>query len=181
MALNVLNEELSQDDHQSKDEARVGTNNSKQILIVSTWRSGSSFFGQLLQSYPGVFYLYEPMHGMVDDGSNYQKREFLTKVLHCNFQDQQLKTFIEKKKEKRFGSFTLDNRSLRFMNICRSVSKSMCYDSVFWSQVCPIFKIRLIKSVIIHVAATRELLQDPQLNLQIILLVRDPRCLPFKI
>ena len=31
------------------------------ILVVSTWRSGSSFFGDLLQSHPGTLYVYEPL------------------------------------------------------------------------------------------------------------------------
>jgi hypothetical protein len=29
--------------------------------MVSTWRSGSSFLGQLIASWPGVFYFFEPM------------------------------------------------------------------------------------------------------------------------
>ena len=31
------------------------------IIIVATWRSGSSFFGALLNAYPGTFYSYEPL------------------------------------------------------------------------------------------------------------------------
>jgi hypothetical protein len=37
------------------------TSSTKRILIVSTWRSGSSFLGQLIASSPGVFYSFEPM------------------------------------------------------------------------------------------------------------------------
>ena len=33
----------------------------KYILIVSTWRSGSTFFGDLLTQYPGTYYSYEPL------------------------------------------------------------------------------------------------------------------------
>ena len=29
--------------------------------IVTSWRSGSTFFGQILQSHPGTFYHYEPL------------------------------------------------------------------------------------------------------------------------
>ena len=31
------------------------------VLIVSTWRTGSSFIGLLLASHPGTFYFYEPL------------------------------------------------------------------------------------------------------------------------
>lgn len=34
----------------------------KRILIVSTWRTGSSFLGDLILSAPSVFYSYEPLH-----------------------------------------------------------------------------------------------------------------------
>ena len=34
----------------------------KNILIATTWRSGSSFFGNILNQYPGTFYSYEPLH-----------------------------------------------------------------------------------------------------------------------
>ena len=30
-------------------------------LIVSTWRSGSSFLGEILRSHPGTYYMMEPL------------------------------------------------------------------------------------------------------------------------
>ena len=57
-----------------RSELRVGEEvpaaNARQVLIATTWRSGSSFFGELLAHYPGVYYSYEPLH------ANYFKREF---------------------------------------------------------------------------------------------------------
>ena len=37
-------------------------NGLSQILIVSSWRSGSTFLGDLLNSFPGTFYYFEPLH-----------------------------------------------------------------------------------------------------------------------
>ena len=34
----------------------------KRILIASTWRTGSSFVGDLIRSSPGAFYSFEPLH-----------------------------------------------------------------------------------------------------------------------
>ena len=31
------------------------------VLVVSTWRSGSTFLGDLINHYPGVFYYFEPL------------------------------------------------------------------------------------------------------------------------
>ena len=36
----------------------------KNILILSTWRSGSTFFGDLLAHYPGTYYSYEPIFSL---------------------------------------------------------------------------------------------------------------------
>ena len=33
-----------------------GTAEAKKVLIVSTWRSGSTFLGEIIASSPGVFY-----------------------------------------------------------------------------------------------------------------------------
>ena len=34
----------------------------KNILILSTWRSGSTFTGDLLAHYPSTYYSYEPLY-----------------------------------------------------------------------------------------------------------------------
>lgn len=34
---------------------------SLKIVIITTWRSGSSFFGNIISSIPGMFYVYEPL------------------------------------------------------------------------------------------------------------------------
>ena len=39
----------------------LGERQTKYILIVSTWRSGSTFFGELLTQYPGTYFSYEPL------------------------------------------------------------------------------------------------------------------------
>ena len=35
---------------------------SKKVLLMAYWRTGSSYFGQLLSHYPQTYYNYEPMH-----------------------------------------------------------------------------------------------------------------------
>ena len=40
----------------------IDQTNARHVLIASTWRSGSTFLGDLLSRYPGVFYSFEPLH-----------------------------------------------------------------------------------------------------------------------
>jgi hypothetical protein len=37
------------------------TQNRRHILIVSSWRTGSSFFGHVLAQYPAIFHVHEPL------------------------------------------------------------------------------------------------------------------------
>jgi len=34
----------------------------KHVLILTSWRSGSTFLGDILNHYPGTFYTFEPLH-----------------------------------------------------------------------------------------------------------------------
>jgi hypothetical protein len=59
------------------------------VLVVSTWRSGSSFLGELISSYPASCYQFEPL-GVY--GKNYTKLraiavEAMQKILRCDYSD----------------------------------------------------------------------------------------------
>ena len=40
----------------------ISPSKTRHVLIATTWRSGSTFLGDLLSRYPGVFYSFEPLH-----------------------------------------------------------------------------------------------------------------------
>jgi hypothetical protein len=40
----------------------IPVENSRNVLVATTWRSGSTFLGDLLNHYPGTFYSFEPIH-----------------------------------------------------------------------------------------------------------------------
>ncbi len=54
----------------------------RQILVLTSWRSGSSFFGDLLQHYPGAFYSFEPMHYNMTHVEKEQVWEITSLLLH---------------------------------------------------------------------------------------------------
>ena len=43
-------------------EIEMKKTDTKYILILSTWRSGSTFLGELLAQFPKTYYSYEPLH-----------------------------------------------------------------------------------------------------------------------
>ncbi|XP_023333319.1 carbohydrate sulfotransferase 5 [Eurytemora carolleeae] len=62
----------------------------RRILIVSSWRSGSSFLGGLFESHPGMMYVFEPLHDLEDKiarSANECKMSVnrLTSLFLCNF------------------------------------------------------------------------------------------------
>ena len=34
----------------------------EKVLIVARWKSGSTYFGEILAQYPSTYYTYEPLH-----------------------------------------------------------------------------------------------------------------------
>ena len=45
----------------------IGLRKARRILLATTWRSGSTFLGDLLSRYPGVFYSFEASLKSIDD------------------------------------------------------------------------------------------------------------------
>ena len=60
----------------------------RRILLATTWRSGSTFLGELLNRFPGTFYTYEPLvyFDKIDRMADNQERiKFLSQMLQCNY------------------------------------------------------------------------------------------------
>ena len=67
--------------------------------------------------------------------------------------------------------------NFRYWTTCKKLlsEKKMCFMSEYLNEVCPLFPIRLIKTVRLQMREIRDLIKDPTMNLKIIFLVRDPR------
>jgi hypothetical protein len=54
-------------------------NEARHVLILTSWRSGSTFLGDILNHYPGTFYSFEPLHyisrmyKIANESLNYEK------------------------------------------------------------------------------------------------------------
>ena len=156
----------------------ISAQHSRQTLILTTWRSGSTFLGDLLNQYPGSFYFFEPLHyySNVDEAYMSQTEEsFLESLFKCKFD---LKNFGYLQHVAHWANtFLFKNHNFRLWNSCHSVLplSSMCFLPEFLSFACKLHPIKLIKTVRMRMRKVEKLLSDPMMNLKIILLVRDPR------
>ena len=149
----------------------ISPNESKNILIVTRGRSGSSFLGDLLSRYPGTFYSYEPLHFNMRTSDSYEKLALIKEVFKCAPNPEYIMH------PKSWGS--LLNGNFRYNNACKGVlnKSEACYIPDVYYSTCPIFPIRLIKTIRLPFQDAEVFLQDPSVNktLKIIFLFRDPR------
>ena len=159
---------------------RVATESSRHILVATTWRSGSTFLGDLLNHYPGVFYYFEPLHyySKLDEQQRQQVQDevdFLRSLYTCSFTSANL-GFLHHVAIAA-NKFLLKNHNKRLWNSCSNVlpRETMCLLPEYLTSICPLYPIKLIKTVRLRVARVEKLLQDPAMDVKVILLVRDPR------
>ncbi|GCC27685.1 carbohydrate sulfotransferase 6 isoform X2 [Chiloscyllium punctatum] len=168
-------------------------NNKVHILILSSWRSGSSFVGQVFSQHPDVFYLMEPAwHVWVN---MYQNN---AKVLQMAVRDLIRSTFLCDMSV--FNAYMGENRRVSDLfqwEVSRALCspptcdyykrtdlsndetcKKHCNMSKFFKmeEACKTYNYIVVKEVrFFELMPLFPLLADPSLNLKIIHLVRDPR------
>ncbi|XP_018418309.1 PREDICTED: carbohydrate sulfotransferase 7 [Nanorana parkeri] len=176
------------------------------VYLHATWRSGSSFLGELFNQHPGVFYLYEPAWHMWQslypgDAESLQGalRDLLRSLFRCDFSALRLYAGDNLTTA---GLFGWKNNKV----ICSAPLCSAGHDSASTAggardrvglikpgdcqQRCPARPLRdleeecrrypvvVIKDVrLMEVSALLPLLRDPGLNLRIVQLFRDPRAM----
>ncbi|CAL4080635.1 unnamed protein product, partial [Meganyctiphanes norvegica] len=148
------------------------TNKIHRVVLVSMWRSGSSFVGDLLSSFPGTFYTYEPLHylsqnQMVDSDILVNKSmSLLRNILKCSF-TKQLEYVAE---FKNFMESVQHNR--RFWRACARYP-SLCYDPWFLENICPYFPVHVIKVLRLELSHISQILDEDDLgDVKIIYLIR---------
>ncbi|NXG48721.1 CHST4 sulfotransferase, partial [Psilopogon haemacephalus] len=163
------------------------------ILILSSWRSGSSFTGQIFSQHPSVFYLMEPAwHVWVKMYKNSASvlhmavRDLVRSVFLCDMSVFDAYMSSQRKKSDLFKWQT--SRALCSPPACDTFSRSdiipeghckiICSKYPFSKveEACKTYSHVVIKEVrFFDLKVLYPLLTDPSLNLKIIHLVRDPR------
>lgn len=165
------------------------------ILILSTWRSGSSFTGQIFSQHPDVFYLMEPAwHVWNTLPQQHLKvlqmavRDVVRSVFLCD-----MSVFDAYMPEKRFKSSLFQWETSRALcsppachlfnrndiisqTDCRTVCERYPFDTA--ENSCKTYSHIVIKEVrFFDLKSLSQLLKDPFLNLKVLHLVRDPRAI----
>ena len=118
-----------------------------QILIVSSWRSGSTFLGDLLNAFPGTFYYFEPLHYFFtakDEPIRDEKEqlELLHSLYNCSFPNTS-KPFLHHLSK---FPFLMQKHNWRLWRNCTGLlvkdEDSLCLRAEYLSAVCPLFPVR---------------------------------------
>lgn len=149
------------------------------ILLITYFRSGSSFLGDLLQQNCRTFYSFEPLHLMTEgvripDSRADEAFSLLSRLFDCSFPEISYYVKWALRPENRF--LFKWNRLLWSRCRFRPVS---CFNAAFIKDVCSKAHVRLIKTTRLHMRHVRSFLQTLDRStistLKIVYLVRDPR------
>ncbi|XP_075056184.1 carbohydrate sulfotransferase 7 [Mixophyes fleayi] len=173
------------------------------VYVHATWRSGSSFLGELFNQHPGVFYLYEPAWHMWQSlypgdavGLQGALRDLLSSLFRCDFSVLRLYTGENLTTTGLFG--WKSNKVICSAPFCPAVGDSSTaggprdrvglVEPRDCEQRCPArplrdlerecrrYQVVVIKDVrLLELSSLRPLLRDPGLNLRVVQLFRDPR------
>ncbi|XP_067841865.1 carbohydrate sulfotransferase 7 [Heptranchias perlo] len=176
-----------------------GGQKKQHIYLHATWRTGSSFAGELYNQHPEVFYLYEPMWLMWQalypgDAESLQGavRDMLRSLFLCDFSV--LKLYSPASPSGWLTTRTvfgwMNNKVICSAPLCDAYKKdrvelvdgSLCEkqcaarDIVELERECRKYDVMVIKDVrVLDVGVLLPLMQDPSLNFKVVQLVRDPR------
>lgn len=144
------------------------------MLVLSTWRSGSTYLGDLLRAYPGTFYSFEPLHHLLknlhlEDGPLVPTaQDLLRSILTCDYSH--MDEYIAYQRNVTF----LLRHNTRLWNSC-TLNRALCFDKDYVSRVCSYMPVNVLKTVRMGVSPVIKLLEDKALDLRVVHLVRDPR------
>jgi hypothetical protein len=127
-------------------------------IILSTWRSGSTFLGDVLNALPGNFYHYEPLLTydiMQIRGPPYDKPAIksLKKLLKCNYTG--LDEYLDFGQNHNY----LFTHNTRLWNQCH-LFPSFCYQPKFLEPFCKLFPLQSMKVVRLRMRIAANLLRD---------------------
>ncbi|XP_075115502.1 carbohydrate sulfotransferase 4-like [Leptodactylus fuscus] len=194
----ILNTKLDLEIHRKPHSGSLQGKKRTHVLILSSWRSGSSFLGQIFNHHPNVFYIYEPAR-MVwvkfpDHKASllhYPVRDLFRSLYTCDVSP--LHEYLPR--GGRYIShlpFWSESWALCSPPACTSPAMTEEYDRPTCFQRCgyvPLDKMAeacelkshvVLKTVrVLDLSFLLPLFQDPDLDLRVIHLVRDPRAVAF--
>ncbi|KAM7353376.1 carbohydrate sulfotransferase 4 [Cochliomyia hominivorax] len=143
-------------------------------IVVTTWRSGSTFLGDILNAMPGNFYHYEPLldfgiKQIRDPDDEEQAIKNIKNLLYCDYHND-MDDYLNFGKSHTY----LFEHNERLWSVCKEYPH-YCWRPKFLTPFCKLFPLQSMKTVRLRLSTAENLLEDKSLNVHIILLVRDPR------
>nr|XP_033799134.1 carbohydrate sulfotransferase 5-like [Geotrypetes seraphini] len=163
------------------------------ILILSSWRSGSSFVGQLFSQHPDVFYLMEPAwHVWVTMYKNSARvlqmavRDLIRSVFLCDISvfdaylpgNRNISDLFQWAVSRALCTFPACEFFQRTDIVDEMTCKALCGKNPFGNvkHACKTYSHIVLKEVrLFDLTVLYPLVTDPSMNLKILHLVRDPR------
>ncbi|KAI8038084.1 hypothetical protein M5D96_009125 [Drosophila gunungcola] len=127
-------------------------------VVVTSWRSGSTFLGDILNSIPGNFYHYEPLldfgiKQIRDPDDQELAVQNLKNLLNCDYAD--MLDYLNFGKTHTY----LFEHNTRLWDVCREFPR-FCWRPVFLTRFCRLFPIQSMKTVRLRLAQAEKLLED---------------------
>uniref|UniRef100_A0A2M4CPV5 Putative carbohydrate sulfotransferase 5 n=1 Tax=Anopheles darlingi TaxID=43151 RepID=A0A2M4CPV5_ANODA len=147
--------------------------NPRRSLIITTWRSGSTFLGDILNALPGNYYHYEPLldfdiiqiRGPPNDSVAIHN---LRHLLRCDYTE--MENYLDYGRTHNY----LFSHNVRLWQQCVRYPQ-FCYEPRFLGPFCRLFPLQSMKVVRLRASLLTPLLEDESLNVRVVLLIRDPR------
>ncbi|XP_054889705.1 carbohydrate sulfotransferase 5-like [Poeciliopsis prolifica] len=159
------------------------------VLLLSSWRSGSSFLGQVFSQHPSVFYLMEPAwhiwagnHRSGAKSLRVPVRDMLRGLYKCDFS--LIRGYLPGNPHLSSLFMWTRSRALCSPPLCpvRSANESQCKQACHFASLdrvrdaCATYTHVVLKETrFFEMESLYPLLQDPDLDLRVVHLVRDPR------
>lgn len=129
-------------------------------VVISSWRSGSTFLGDVLNALPGNYYHYEPLltYDIIKiRGAPYDKPSVksLKKLMKCNYTG--LDDYLDFGKTHNY----LFSHNTRLWSQCH-LFPQFCYQPKFLEPFCKLFPLQSMKVVRLRMRVAANLLRDPR-------------------
>lgn len=148
----------------------------KRILLVTYFRGGSTFLGDILQQNWKTFYHFEPLHLMssnsrIDKNETKEALHLLSNLFRCNFSATNRYNRWASIRKHQF----LFKRNKFLWSTCSRYSV-LCFNSQYLTNICIRSSVQVMKVTRLHLKdALTFLKNNSDLNIKLIYLSRDPR------
>jgi carbohydrate 6-sulfotransferase 6 len=153
--------------------------NVKRILLVTTFRSGSTFLGDLLQhSNRLTYYHYEPLHYLIlnkriDDNQLPEARKIIQNLFQCNFKP--LSRFMNYMRDGKHYFMISKNKFLSDMCKITANMPVYCSNMRLLHESCRRSQVQIMKVVRLHLKDVLTL--ELPVGTKIVYLQREPRAI----